>query len=254
MRCALPQNNHNSRILTTTRIESVAKSCCSDPNDCVYRIEPLDESDSKVLFFKRIFGDKDGCPPQLKLVSEQILKKCCGSPLAIISIASLLASKPVMLKEQWEKLLVSIGSALEKNPDLEGMKQILSLSYYDLPYHLKTCLLYLSLYPEDFKIERDSLIQQWIAEGFIGLERGLSVEDVAEGYFNELINRSMVQPMVINCDGSAHACKVHDVMLELIVSKAIEENFVTLVGGHPVPSSFIQDTVRRLSIQCDSQT
>lgn len=254
MRCALPQNNHNSRILTTTRIESVAKSCCSDPNDCVYRIEPLDESHSKVLFFKRIFGNKDSCPPQLKLISDQILKKCCGSPLAIISIASLLASKPVMLKEQWEKLLVSIGSALEKNPDLEGMKQILSLSYYDLPYHLKTCLLYLGLYPEDFKIERDSLIQQWIAEGFIGLERGLSVEDVAEGYSNELINRSMVQPMEINCDGRAHACRVHDVMLELIVSKAIEENFVTLVGGHPVPTSFIQDNVRRLSIQCDSQT
>lgn len=253
VRCALPQNNHSSRLLTTTRIESVAKSCCSGPDDCVYRMEPLDESDSKVLFFKRIFGDKDGCPPQLKLVSDQILKKCCGSPLAVISIASLLASKPVMLKEQWEKLLASIGSALEKNPDLEGMKRILSLSYYDLPYHLKTCLLYLSLYPEDFKIERDSLIQQWISEGFIGLERGLSVEDVAEGYFNELINRSMVQPMEINGDGRAHACRVHDVMLELIVSKAIDENFVTLVGAHPVPTSSIQDNVRRLSIQCDSQ-
>ncbi|RCV38518.1 hypothetical protein SETIT_8G149300v2 [Setaria italica] len=225
VRCALPQNNHSSRILTTTRIESVAKSCCSDPDDPIYRIEPLNESDSKVLFFKRIFGDKEGCPPQLKEVSNQIMKKCCGSPLATISIASLLASKPVMLKEQREKLLISIGSALEKNPDLEGMKQILSLSYYDLPYHLKICFLYLSFFPEDFKIERDSLIQQWIPEGFVGIERGLSVEEVAEGYFNELINRSMVQPMDINCDGRAHACRVHDVMLELILSKAIEENF-----------------------------
>lgn len=253
VRCAIPQNNHGSRLLITTRIESVAKSCCSDPDDRIYRIEPLNESDSRVLFFKRIFGDKEGCPPQLKEVSNQILKKCCGSPLAIISIASLLASKPVMLKEQWEKLLISIGSALEKNPDLEGMKQILSLSYYDLPYHLKICLLYLSLYPEDFKIERDSLIQQWIAEGFVGVERCLSLEDVAEGYFNELINRSMVQPMDIKSDGRAHACRVHDVMLELIVSKAIEENFVTLIGGHPVPTSFVQGNVRRLSIQCDSE-
>ncbi|KAL6654800.1 hypothetical protein ACP70R_008265 [Stipagrostis hirtigluma subsp. patula] len=252
VRCALPQNNHKSRVLTTTRIESVAKSCCSDPRDRVYRIEPLNESDAKVLFFKRIFGHKDGCPPHLKEVSDQILKKCCGSPLAIISIASLLASKPVMLKEQWEKLLISIGSALEKNPDLEGLKQILSLSYYDLPYHLKTCLLYLSLYPEDFKIERDSLIQQWIAEGFIGAERGLTEEDVAEGYFNELINRSMVQPIDINCDGRANACRVHDVMLELILSKAIEENFVTLVGGHPVPRK-LHGNVRRLSIQCDPE-
>ncbi|GJN25389.1 hypothetical protein PR202_gb13211 [Eleusine coracana subsp. coracana] len=250
VRFALPQNNQNSRLLTTTRIESVAKSCCSDRDDHVYRIEPLDEFHAEVLFFKRIFGHKDGCPPQLKEVSDQILKKCCGSPLAIISIASLLASKQVMLKEQWEKLLISIGSALENNPDLEGMKQILSLSYYDLPYHLKTCLLYLSLYPEDYKIERDSLIQQWIAEGFVGMQRGLSVEDVAEGYFNELINRSMVQPIDINWDGRANACRVHDMMLELIISKAMEENFVTLIGGTSVPVK-LQGNVRRLSIQSD---
>ncbi|TVU24781.1 hypothetical protein EJB05_27238, partial [Eragrostis curvula] len=252
VQCALPQNNQYSRVLTTTRIESVAKSCCPYPDDRVYIIEPLDEFHAKVLFFKRIFGHKDGCPPQLNKVSDQILKKCCGSPLAIISIASLLASKPVMLKEQWEKLLISIGSALENNPDLEGMKQILSLSYYDLPYHLKTCLLYLSLYPEDSKIERDSLIQQWIAEGFIGIERGLSVEDVAEGYFNELINRSMVQPMDIKSDGRAHACRVHDVMLELIVSKALEENFITLIGGNSVAAK-PQGNVRRLSIQSGPQ-
>jgi hypothetical protein len=157
-----------------------------------------------------------------------------------------------MLKEQWEKLLISIGSALDNNPDLEGMKQILSLSYYDLPYHLKTCLMYLSLYPEDFKIERDSLIQQWIAEGFVGMERGLSVEDVAEGYFNELINRSMIQPIDITSDGRANACRVHDVMLELLISKAMEENFVTLIGGTLVAAK-PQGNVRRLSIQSDPQ-
>jgi hypothetical protein len=121
------------------------------------------------------------------------------------------------------------------------------------PTTSKICLLYLSLYPEDFKIERDNLIQQWIAEGFVGIERGLSAEEVAEGYFNELINRSMVQPMDINCNGRAHACRVHDVMLELILSKAMEENFVTLIGGHPVPTSFVQGNIRRLSIQCDSE-
>uniref|UniRef100_A0A0D9XT18 NB-ARC domain-containing protein n=1 Tax=Leersia perrieri TaxID=77586 RepID=A0A0D9XT18_9ORYZ len=150
--------------------------------------------------------------------------------------------------ERWEKVLISIGSALEKNSDLEGMKHILSLSYYDLPYYLKTCLLCLSLYPEDFKIERDNLIQQWIAEGFINEERGQSVEDVAESYFNELIRRSMVQPMDINCDGKAHACRVHDMMHELIISKAIEENFVTLLGGDPVEVK-PQGIIRRLSVQ-----
>ncbi|KAF0907412.1 hypothetical protein E2562_017353 [Oryza meyeriana var. granulata] len=66
---------------------------------------------------------------------------------------------------------------------------------------LRECLLNKSLYPEDFKIERDSLIQQWIAEGFISEERGQSVEDAAESYFNELINRrSLPQEYHGRCD------------------------------------------------------
>jgi len=35
------------------------------------------------------------------------------------------------------------------------MKKILLLSYNDLPYHLKTCLLYLGVFPEDYEIKRD---------------------------------------------------------------------------------------------------
>lgn len=46
--------------------------------------------------------------------------------------------------------------------------------------------------PEDVKIERDSMIGQWIGEGFVGVERGPSVESVAGGHFNGLVNRNMV--------------------------------------------------------------
>ncbi|TVU25006.1 hypothetical protein EJB05_27480, partial [Eragrostis curvula] len=251
LKCALPENNNCSRVIITTRIESVAKACCSLPIDFCYKIQSLSVFHSRSLFFKRIFGCADGCPVQLQDTSDGILEKCGGLPLAIVSIASLLASKSIHTVGYWEEVLASIGSGLQNNPDLESMKTILSLSYSDLPHYLKPCLLYLCIFPEDHCIERGSLVRRWIAEGFINEEYGQIVEDVAERYFNELINRSMIQPVDIGYDRKAEACRLHDMMLDLITSKANEENFVTIISPGNISSK--QDSVVcRLSIHYQS--
>jgi disease resistance protein RPM1 len=108
----------------------------------MYEMEALSDLHSKNLFFKRVFGseDEDCCSDMLKEVSNEILKKCGGLPLAIISISSLLANKP-FVKDEWEKVRRSIGSALDKNISLEGMNGILCLSYNDLPPNLKTFIM-----------------------------------------------------------------------------------------------------------------
>ncbi|KQK07707.1 hypothetical protein BRADI_2g37166v3 [Brachypodium distachyon] len=248
IKCAFPENNCSSRIIATTRIFEVARFCCPDVDDKIYEMTPLSNLHSERLFFKRIFGSEDCCPDMLKEVSAEILKKCGGLPLAIISISCLLANKP-HVKEEWEKVKRSIGSDLYKSKSLEGMKNILSLSYNDLPANLKTCLLYLSTFPEDYLIERERLVRRWIAEGFISEERGKSRQEVAEGYFYELINKSMVQPVGISFDGTVRACRVHDMLLELIISKSVEENFITVVNGRQTVCENSQCLIRRLSIQ-----
>jgi Leucine-rich repeat (LRR) protein len=127
------------------------------------------------------------------------------------------------------------------------MKDILLLSYYDLPYHLKTCLLY--LYPEDDEIQTQELIWRWIAEGFIAEERGQTVDQVAESYFNELVNRNLVQPIDIQYDGRVKHFKVHDMVLELIVSLSNEENFASIVEGQSYNGS--DHKIRRLRVHSE---
>uniref|UniRef100_A0A0D9WPD3 NB-ARC domain-containing protein n=1 Tax=Leersia perrieri TaxID=77586 RepID=A0A0D9WPD3_9ORYZ len=109
------------------------------------------------------------------------------------------------------------------------MKKIATLSYNYLPSQLKPCFLYLSIFPEDIDIKRKRIVHRWIAEGFIKGKDAVKIVDVAERYFSELINRSMIQPSRFNIDGTIKSCRVHDIMRDIMISISIEENFVHLI-------------------------
>ncbi|KAL6653975.1 hypothetical protein ACP70R_007440 [Stipagrostis hirtigluma subsp. patula] len=243
IRCALPDNSAGYRVITTTRISTVAEHIGG-----AYNMKALCLENSRILLFRRIFGNEEKvkCPDELVEVSDRILNKCGGVPLAIITIASLLANKR-RDKIEWYDVCNSIDSGLEKNSlDVENMRRILSLSYYDMPFNLRTCLLYLSVFPQDYSIGISRLIWMWIAEGFIRCEEeGVTPFEMGERYFNELTNRSMIQPIFDY--GMIDSCRVHDMVLDLIRSLSSEEKFVTI--WNYMDQTSISVKVRRLSLQ-----
>nr|TKW02565.1 hypothetical protein SEVIR_8G249811v2 [Setaria viridis] len=130
--------------------------------------------------------------------------------------------------------------------------------YSNLPPHLKTCLLYLNIYPEDYVIRKDDLVKQWVAEGFLGVEgsfgtqkyQGNTVdkEDVAGRYFDELVERKMIQPADINYNRQVLSCTVSHSVLDFIIQKSMEENFITAIN-YPEKITGHLDKVRRLSLK-----
>ncbi|KAL6864790.1 hypothetical protein ACP4OV_015941 [Aristida adscensionis] len=248
IKCAFPEGQNGSRVLTTTRIERVAVTCCNYQWEFVYRMQPLDDHNSRQLFYCRVFGLQNACPQPFEEPSDKILQKCGGLPLAIISIASLLASQSIRSVGQWDYVLNSLRSDLRSNPTLEGMRQILNLSYTHLPHHLKTCLLYIGMYPEDHNIGKDHLVMQWVAENFI-CGYGRDALEIARSYFNELVNRSMIIQLVEHRAWNEECIyyKVHDMVLDLIVSKCTEENFLGVAENLQTVTTIQQ--VHRLSLQ-----
>ncbi|CAL4984921.1 unnamed protein product [Urochloa decumbens] len=257
----LPPGTNGSKIIVTTRFQAVATACNQDEEiDKVHPVDVLSNKDAAKLFEEVVSESRSAKAGQRKKsgkLPDRIWEMCGGLPLAIVTMAGHVACNPHKPRKKWNEVCKSLfpeapDTRFKKDkPDSlnpEGITKILNYCYNDLPADIKTCSLYLSIFPKGFKISRKRLIRRWVAEGFASEKQGLSEEDVAESYFNHLIRRKIIRPVEHSSNGKVKTCQVHDMILEYIVSKSSEENFTTVIGGHwlvPMHSN----KVRRLSLQ-----
>ncbi|XP_065871891.1 disease resistance protein RPM1-like [Euphorbia lathyris] len=234
----LPDNNYGSRILLTAREATVASGTRSPVK--VFTLTPLSAYDSWTLFSSKVFRSTI-CPPSLEALSNKILTRCEGLPLAIGAISGVLATKSKSRIEQWEKIDRSLGD----NEKTMNVRKVLLLSYNFLPYYLKSCLLYLSLFPVGQPIRCSRLVRLWISEGFVNERGAMPLEQVAETYLNELIYRSLVQVTETTIDGRVKSCRIHDLVYEMLISKAKDLNFLMTVKNE---GEIWLEKARRLSI------
>ncbi|XXG76667.1 hypothetical protein AAC387_Pa08g0971 [Persea americana] len=223
---ALPDNGCGSRVIITTRMDDFASSFGVEN---VLRLRHLGNDDAFVLFCSKAFSNKS-CPPHLKSYAESLVKKCEGLPLAIVTIGGLMSMKENSSLE-WSLVQASLSWQLGNNKDLGGLKSILLLSFNDLPYNLKYCFLYCSLFPEDCLITQKRLIRLWVAQGFIQERRGLTLEEVAAVYIKDLVCRSMLQYEESGSFTLKKKVRMHDVLRELAISIGHEENFCYVSDG-----------------------
>uniref|UniRef100_A0A452XI94 Protein kinase domain-containing protein n=6 Tax=Aegilops tauschii subsp. strangulata TaxID=200361 RepID=A0A452XI94_AEGTS len=69
------------------------------------------------------------------------------------------------------------------------------LSYKQLNPDIKRCVKYCNIFPKRSKLNKDELVHLWITQGFIKTSCVTEdMEDVAEGYVQELVSCSFLQP------------------------------------------------------------
>ncbi|XP_040382900.1 disease resistance protein RPM1-like [Oryza brachyantha] len=243
---AFVRNNKGSRLVITTRESNVA-SLASQSH--VLTLKALPNDKAMELFRKKAFpSDTDEeCLAQLGKLSEEIVGKCKGLPLAIVSVGSLLFVREKTI-EEWRRINDQLSWEIINNPRLDHVRNVLLLSFIYLPSYLKSCFLYCSLFPEDYPLKRKKLVRLWVAEGFI-VEKGEStMEEVAEGYLKELVHRNMLQLVQRNSFGRIKTFKMHDIVRDLAVDLCRRECFGVAYEDGNHGRSLEENDERRLVI------
>ncbi|XP_062189925.1 disease resistance protein RPM1-like [Phragmites australis] len=247
LRHAFLDDATGSRVVITTRSRDVVKAA---PPERIMMLEPLPWSEAWMLFCNVTFRTEPGrtCPSNLEELAVNMLERCRGLPLAIVSISNLLA-----LKEKTEFSWRNVCHSLvwDKSSSDLGIGEaasILNLSIDHLPHHLKRCFLSCSIYPEDFLIKRKILIRNWVAQGFVDDKPDqCTAEDVADGYLDQLVQRSLMKAVYRNESGRVKRCLIHDLIRELIIRRSREEEGYFQFANHKITMD-INIRVRHLAV------
>ncbi|CAI9089420.1 OLC1v1023992C1 [Oldenlandia corymbosa var. corymbosa] len=237
---SLPNDSTGSRILFTSRYHEVALQ--REP----YVLPLLSERESWVLFQEKLFPGGT-CPEHLQQVGRLIARNCKGLPLAIVVIAGLLKNIEVR-KNRYEEFAHRFRTYIVDSQQSQLM-DILEFSYHHLPPHLKPCFLYMGTFVEDQEVPAQKLKMWWIAEGFIQKMAGSSLEETAEAYLVELRSRSLVIEAKKRSTGrGTKTCRIHDMLRDLCLEKAREENFMQLISKRNAGGNSFTSMLYRLCV------
>ncbi|KAH9751738.1 hypothetical protein KPL71_014411 [Citrus sinensis] len=205
----LKNGHHRSKILVTTRNESVALMMRSTN---IISIKQLAEEEcwslfEQLAFFGCSFEDREKLEP----MGRKIAHKCKGLPLAAKVIGNLLRSKSTI--KEWQIILESEMWKVEEIG--QGLLAPLLLSYNDLPSNsmVKRCFSYCAVFPKDYNMNKRELINLWMAQGYLNADEDEEMEMIGEEYFNILATRSFFQEFEKDDDDDdIMSCKMHDIV------------------------------------------
>nr|POF22688.1 disease resistance protein rps5 [Quercus suber] len=200
-------------VLTTRLLDICLGMSCKD-----IKMEFLSKEELRKLFLDKMGRDVFNIP-NLKQMAEEVLERCAQLALAIVTIVA--SFKPLIKDFEWKDTLQEFRKSVIRTND--GEKQVLKTlesSYDQLKgVELNQCLLLCALFPKDFKIYKQELIENLIDEGIIERMKSRQ-EEFDKGYsiLRKLENACLLEGGNDFYEGMF--VKIHDLVRDMVLDVA----------------------------------
>ncbi|CAH8382485.1 unnamed protein product [Eruca vesicaria subsp. sativa] len=245
-----PTKKNGCKIVFTTRLREVCGQMgVHDPMEvkCLGRDEAWD------LFCAKVGEMTLESHPDIRELACQVAEKCQGLPLALNIMGKNMSSKRTV--QEWKLAKDTLASNAAEFPGMEDhIFMVLKYSYDKLgdAHQIKSCFQYCALFPEDFAIQKEKLVDYWICEEFIDEKQGKNyATNQAYGVIGTLVKACLL----IEEGEDKSKVKMHDVVREMalwIASNFRKDNERCIVkagvGLSEVPTVENWSSVRRMSL------
>ncbi|KAG8365240.1 hypothetical protein BUALT_Bualt18G0083700 [Buddleja alternifolia] len=226
----LPRNSKGSKIVFTTRHKDIYPSF-THRLQChrsiyIHKMRFLNNEESWHMFHEKVFAE-NSCPPELEKAAKKIVQNCEGLPLAIIILGKHLSESEKTL-EYWTNVAEKRIPVFDTADELE----VILSSYKYLPLHLKTCFLYMGVFPQDSRISASKLIKLWCVEGLFEPNSSNNLEYTAYNCLDGLVSNSLVMVRKRSSYGRTKTCGIHYIFQHLLLSEARRCKFFHVINRY----------------------
>uniref|UniRef100_A0A6N2KAL1 Uncharacterized protein n=1 Tax=Salix viminalis TaxID=40686 RepID=A0A6N2KAL1_SALVM len=219
----IPAPLKGCKLLITTRSETV----CREMDSTNYvRVNPLSNEEAWTLFME-VLGHDRPLSPQVEQVAKDITRECAGLPLGIKTIAGTM--KGVENMHEWSDALEDLKqSKVPQDKVEEEVFRILRFSYtYLHDRRHEDCFLYCGLFPEDFEIPRENLIDYLIDEGVVKRQKSREAE-INKGH--TMLDR-LERVCLLERLYGGNFVKMHDLIRDMAIQKLQENSRAIVKAG-----------------------
>ncbi|KAG8492405.1 hypothetical protein CXB51_009685 [Gossypium anomalum] len=204
-----PSANKGCKIVLTTRERKVVqKMGCKE-----VQVALLSDDEAYQLFLSKVGEDLLSADPTIQPIMKEMVKECGGLPLAIVTVA--IAMNGVHDPHRWNDALI----------ELKRGSDVLKTSYDNLSIPERDCFLHCVLYPKDYRIPKDEIIEYWIEEGLLA-EMKSREEMKSEGH--AYLQRILDSSLLLGTNGK-NIVMMHDIVRDMALS-LIEKRFLVKAG------------------------